>query len=536
MNGKTQMSKLEKTPDWCVSKLTSANQNTTPTGSFQVGSRNNDLTSYAGYLRRKYGFDKDQLFEKLKQQNSTLEAPLPKGEVRAIATSIAKYASIGLSTYDDIPLSRELASHLAPTTRNAEALGWMTYTGKAWAPDVTGGIVQESAKKFAELIYESAKSNSNHVDDAAKRARSILAASKVAKAVALASSDDLLRCKASDFDAKPNMLNLQNGTLDLATQVLRGHQPDDLITKLAHASYDPEATCPHFDKLLQDSLPLEHQKFALRLFGYSLLGVPDKQIFILFYGPGANGKSTLVNAVTYALGDYAANAEPSTFIKQKNPGIRNDLARLKGARMVATSELATGEILDAPLVKRITGGDPITARYLHKELFEYDPQFVMFMTTNALPVINGADAAMARRIVLVPFKNVIPEKGRDSALPEKLKAEASGIMNRLLEGLRDFMENGLSIPADLKTEADKYAQSSDMILGFLEDSCVIEHQGSVASNVLRIYYNMWCGENGLKPLSQPQFKAEMMKKTGLSPIRKNSGVVWPGLSVRRPSM
>jgi putative DNA primase/helicase len=534
------MTELENAPEWLVKELTScrtpANRNTSPSGFLSEGSRNKDLTSLAGFLRRRFGCGEDELFDRLMLDNNAANFPLPESEVRTIARSVAGYPNIGLSNYDDIPLSRSLAAHLVSTTRYSDALGWMTYTGKSWVSDGSAAAVQETAKKFAELIFQSTRSNSDQDDNAIKRARQILASNKISRAISLASSDPQIRCTVDDFDAQPNLLNMRNATLNLATGELRDHEAGDLITRVANASYDVEASCPNFDRLLNDSLPEEHRRFALRLFGYALLGVPDNQIFVLFYGQGANGKSTLVNAVTSAIGDYAANAEPSTFIRQKSPGIRNDLARLKGARMVVTSELATGEILDAPLVKRLTGGDPITARFLHKELFEYEPQFVMFMVTNALPVINGADAAMARRIALIPFDNIIPEEERDPSLPSKLKAETAGIMNRLLEGLRDFQENGLAMPDDLKAEADRYTRSSDMILGFLQDRCEEDPDSSVAAGLLQINYRTWCGENGLRPLSQPQFKEELIKKTNITPVRTRNGFVWPGLSLRRPSM
>lgn len=538
MNGKHQMYNIEHAPIWLLEKLTSAkrsaaNTNAPMTSFMHQGSRNTDLTSYAGFLRRKHGYNADQLFDQLMVMNMASPTPLHEAEVRTIAQSIARYTVSGLASYDDIPLSRDLAAHLAPAFRSTEAVGWMAYSGIAWESDTNGSAVQECAKKFAERIYESAITNSDPDSDAGKRARQILGAGKLAKAISLAASDDSLGAKWANYDAKPGLFNLPNGTLDFKTGLLRDHASDDLITKVGNAQFEDEATCPIFDKLLEDCLPEEHRNFLLRLFGYALLGQPKEQVFVLCYGPGANGKSTLVNAVTYAMGGYAMNAEPSTFIKQKNPGIRNDLARLKGARMVATSELATGEILDAPLVKRITGGDPITARFLHKELFEFDPEFVMFMITNALPVINGADSAMGRRVALIPFNRVIPEKDRDSSLPEKLKAEASGILNRLLEGLESYRANGLAIPEDLKAEAARYVQSSDMIYSFIEDRCELVPEGKVSSQVLNSAYRFWCGESGLRPLSQPQFRAEMIKKTEIAPTRTKEGMVWSGLALRR---
>lgn len=538
MYGKHQMNNIENAPKWLVEKLTSsqipaANSNAPVAGFMREGRRNTSLTSYAGFLRRKHRYDADQLYAELAVTNTGSSSPLPDAELRTIAKSISGRPVVGLASYDDVPLSRELADNLTPTFRSTEAVGWMVYNGTAWEADTNGSAVQECAKKFAERIYESAHANSDPDNNVAKKARQILGAGKLAKAISLAASDDCLRTKWASYDAQPGLFNLQNGTLELNEGLLRDHDPDDLVTKVGNARFDSEAKCPHFDKLLEDILPQEHRDFVLRLFGYALLGQPKEQVFVLCYGPGANGKSTLVNAVTHAMGGYAMNAEPSTFIKQKNPSIRNDLARLKGARMVATSELATGEILDAPLVKRITGGDPITARFLHKELFEFDPEFVMFMVTNALPVINGADGAMSRRVVLLPFNKVIPEEKRDPSLPEKLQGEASGILNRLLEGLESYRSNGLAIPEDLKAEAARYVQSSDMILGFIEDRCDFEPNGKTAAKDLHSRYRMWCIENGLRPLSQPQFKSEMIKKTKITPTRLKEGWVWPGLALRR---
>jgi putative DNA primase/helicase len=350
--------------------------------------------------------------------------------------------------------------------------------------------------------------------------------------MSLIESDTCLRANVADFDVGKNLINLANGTLDLEGCELRPHDPNDLLTKVANVAFDPDALCPHFDNLLQKTLPKDHRAFVLRLLGYALLGTPDEQVFAIFVGRGANGKSTLLNAAAHTLGDYSTNVEPSSFIKQKGEHIRNDLARLKGARLVSTSELATGEILDAALVKRFTGGDPITARALYKEHFEFKAEFVMFMTTNSLPVIDGGDSALARRLILVPFTNIVPEASRDTLLPEKLRGETAGILNRLLEGLSDYRKNGLSVPPDLKAAAAEYCSSSDMLATFIADNIVLADEAALGAQAFYESYQGWCFVTGIRPMSHPQFRPAMIKKLGVSPKRTKVGSMWPGIRRR----
>ncbi len=349
--------------------------------------------------------------------------------------------------YDDGPLAKLLAPFVAETSCRTPATGWLRFDGRRWANDPEGAHAREQIKTRLENLYQVALSGGDL--DIIKQARSLRSAGKIKKVFDLVSTDPSVSRDFHDFDQQEVEINLANGTLCLSGFSLRPHSPVDCITKLAEVDYDPDATCPEFDRFLSSTLPEELRNFVLRLFGYSLLGYPKEQVFTIFHGPGSNGKSTLVDAVASVLGDYSTNVEPSSFIRQKNAGVRDDLARLKGARMVATSELATGEILDAALVKRMTGGDVITARALYKEHFEFRPQFVIFMTTNAMPVIDGGDTALARRLVMVPFTNVVTAPQRDPDLPAKIRSEKSGILNRLLEGLTDYRKYGLCIPTNV---------------------------------------------------------------------------------------
>jgi putative DNA primase/helicase len=345
--------------------------------------------------------------------------------------------------------------------------------------------------------------------------------------------DPLVRAEIDDFDKNVSLFNVRNGTYDFSIGKLRPHQAEDMLTKVANVDHVPEAGCPVFLKVLGQSLPDEHADFLLRYLGYALQGDPKEQVFAILHGAGANGKSTVINAVSYLLGDYVANVEPSTLIKQKSERVRTDIARLHGVHLAVTSELATGEILDAPLVKRLTGNDLITARALYSSEFEFKPKFSLVMTTNALPVIDGADDALTRRIILIPFSNVVPEAERDSTLNSQLKSEASGIFNLLLIGLQDYHEQGLAIPDDIREERSRYAASSDMLASFLSDETVEDDAGTAKAADLYNRYRHWCGMSGLRCLSSPQFKRELIKK-GYESKRSSSGNAWLGLRLRKP--
>ena len=530
------MNKLEKTPVWVIDKLTSApksaNQNFNPTEFLAEGSRNNKLASIAGFLRRHHGLDGEQLQTALSSLNAQGASPLSENEVAGIAQSISNYPTQTRVEYDDGPLAKLLAPLVAETSCRTPATGWLYFDGKRWANDPEGAYAKEQIKTRLESFYQIACARGD-VDEI-RQARSLRTTNKIKKVFELVSTDPKIFRNFHDFDQEGSEINLGNGILQLSNFTLRPHSAAANFTKLASIVYDSEAVCPEFDKFMSTTLPKELGDFVLRLFGYAFLGNPKEQIFTIFHGHGSNGKSTLVDVLANVFGDYSTNVEPSSFIKQKNTGVRDDIARLKGARMVATSELATGEILDAALVKRMTGGDVITARALYKEHFEFRPQFVIFMTTNALPVIDGGDKALARRLVMVQFKNVISGAQRDPDLPAKIRSETSGIFNRLLEGLRSYQKNGLNIPQEVAREAAKYVASSDLIQSFLDDQCTIEEGVNVPARQLYQAYQSWSALNGTRPMSQPIFKQEIVKRTGKQQLRTNKNIEWPGIRLLTP--
>jgi putative DNA primase/helicase len=168
-------------------------------------------------------------------------------------------------------------------------------------------------------------------------------------------------------------------------------------------------------------------------------------MFILF-GAGANGKSTFLNTLMKLLGDYAIATPTDTFMKRNGEQISNDIARLRGTRLVTTTEAEQGKRLSEPLIKQITGNDAMTARFLYGEFFDFIPTFKIFMATNHKPLIRGTDYGIWRRIRLIPFTTTITPEKQDKHLEEKLVREGPGILNWLIEGAQRWCEKGLATP------------------------------------------------------------------------------------------
>ncbi len=232
--------------------------------------------------------------------------------------------------------------------------------------------------------------------------------------IALAESEPVIAVAPTMLDADPWALTVENGTLDLRSGQLRSHRPEDLITKLAPVVYDPEAEAPAWQAFIKHIMNGDGDMCAYlqRLSGYSMTGETSEQTMFVPFGAGANGKSTKLNTIRGVLGDYAKDTPPETLLAKRIPGASNDLARLQGARFVTAMETEAGNQLAEARVKQLTGGDPITARFLYGEYFEYVPQFKLFMATNHRPRIQGTDNGIWRRIHLIPSMCPSPRMSR----------------------------------------------------------------------------------------------------------------------------
>lgn len=163
----------------------------------------------------------------------------------------------------------------------------------------------------------------------------------------------------ANLDANPYLLNVANGTINLRTGELRQHLREDMITKIVPVVYDPNAQAPGWEAFLNRILGGNQRliEFVQRAVGDSLTGDTSEQCLFLYYGPGANGKSVFLSAVSEIIGEYGQQARTETLMLRKNPGVPNNIAALRGARLVSGTEAEQGERLAEALVKQLTGGD-----------------------------------------------------------------------------------------------------------------------------------------------------------------------------------
>ncbi len=338
----------------------------------------------------------------------------------------------------------------------------------------------------------------------AKWARSSESRGRIQAMIELAKSEAAIPVSPTQLDADAWLLNCANGTIDLRIAKLSPHRREDLNTKIVPVEYDPEARCPLFKEFLRQILKNNSEliNFLQRSIGYALTGSTVEQVLFILWGGGANGKSTFLEVIRAVLCEYGRTADAALLMHKNHDGVRNDVARLAGARFVSTSETEAGRHLAEVLVKQLTGGDKVAARFLYSEFFEFDAQFKLFLTTNHKPVIRGTDNAIWRRIRLVPFEVTIPQEKQDRELPLKLRAELQGILAWAVRGCLRWQKSGLGQPEKVSTATAAYREEMDVIGTFLKDCCAVKKDARVAPANLYAAYKKWCEASGERPLTQ----------------------------------
>lgn len=374
---------------------------------------------------------------------------------------------------------------------------WLAWDGKRWHVDTTQQV-RQWARETVRAIYTEAAGMANETDRKliARHAVRSEAEARIDALISLAQMDCPVLPEHLDQD--PWLLNVQNGTLDLHTGELRSHQREDLLTKLVLVAYDSAASCPTWEAFLERILAGRQDviDFLQRAIGYSLTGDTSEQCLFLLYGIGANGKSTCLEVVHKLLGDYAERAEFSTFLHKDRDSVRNDLAKLRGARFVAAGEVDEGRRLAESLVKSLTGEDTVSARFLFGEFFDFRPQFKLFLAANHLPVIRGTDYAIWRRIRVIPFIVTIPVEEQDRTLPAKLKAELSGILAWAVRGCLAWQQEGRLIePEAVRAATTAYQTEMDTLAAFIEECCLIKAGSQVKAGDLLTAYQRWSGDS-----------------------------------------
>ena len=410
---------------------------------------------------------------------------------------------------------------------------WIVWTGTHWRPDDTAEVQRRAKETVASLLTDAAK-----IKDADKRAKHIRLAiaaqrgARIASMIELAKSEPGIPVTPHQLDRDLWLLNVKNGTLDLHTGILRPHRQDELITKLAPVLYDPKATCSTWLGFLKRIMAGDQDliRFLQKVFGYALTGDAREQCVFIAHGGGANGKTTALTTVAAVVGPYAQHTPTETLLVKRGDSIPNDVARLHGARLVTAAEAECNRHLAEALVKQLTGGDKIAARFLHGEFFEFQPTFKLFLAVNHKPIIRGTDYAIWRRIRLIPFTVTIPEEEQDRGLPAKLKSEGAGILTWAVQGCLLWQQEGLTPPKAVLDATADFRDEMDTVGSFLDERCVRDPDAQTPSTRLYDAYKAWCEAHAENAMSKLDFGARVAEK-GFVRGRTKTGRFWRGLSV-----
>ena len=409
---------------------------------------------------------------------------------------------------------------------------WIFYDQKRWqvgAHEKIRRFAQDTAKG---LYFEAAKADDQ--DLAAKIAKWANTSCRSAALTAmLKEASALLAIEPDKLDADPWLFNCNNCTINLKTGLVQPHSRSDFITKITPVDFLPEAKAPTFIKVIHACLDPDLIDFVQRFFGYCMSGSTKEQVIIICYGTGQNGKSTVINSLSKALGDYAQTTRPETLMIKYNNQNTSDLAKLKGARLVTAAEAEDGQRLAESAIKQMTGGEKIQARAMYADWFEFTPEFKIILCTNHKPIIRGTDYAIWRRIRLIPWVVTIPEDEQDKELPEKLQKELPGILRWIVEGAAKWLQSGLETPEKIKMATQEYQSEQNIIRNFLECECIEKPGVFVGATDLFKGFDVWRTDEGQRKITQTKF-GRMLQEMGYQKTRSSVGrMIYAGIGLYR---
>jgi putative DNA primase/helicase len=411
---------------------------------------------------------------------------------------------------------------------------WMRWTGRRWEPitdqQAAAQAAEDLRKNYAEALSWSSAT------DAVKRLTRLTVETcsfqRVNGGLSFLKGKPGFHTEADEWDADPWLLNVKNGIIDLKTGTMEKHDPKRLLTKLAPVDYDPNARGPAWEEHLSYFLPSDDvRRQVQRDLGMALVGGDLQEMLPIWYGAGANGKSTTARAIQAVLGDYAMQAAPNLLIQRRHEQHPTELADLVGRRAVFSIEVGATARLDEAKVKGLTGGDRVKARYMRQDFFEFASTWTIFLLCNHRPTITGTDGGIWRRVRLIPWAVSIPvdQQEPQEAVVERLTAEGSAILRWLLDGLSDWQQEPHWIAAEVQAATADYRTEQDRLAGFLADCCELRQHTSAGVGELYDAYSEWCESNGEEALGKRAF-GERLRDRGLSQRKADKGLRrWVGM-------
>ena len=499
------------------------------------GSRNDELFRQASSLRARH-IPLEVAVGEITNMAKQCIPSLPQKEAMTIVHGVYERYESGTVNNTDLGNSKRLVRSHGDSIRYLyEMKKWMYWDGDRWILDEDGKVMRLAKKTAIGINNEAAAiADDNLRSDAQKHARTSESQRSLIAMIDLAKTEDGIPLAACHLDTDNYVLGVNNGVVSLRSgQLMHGATKELYLTKRATVYFDSAAQCPTWLEFLEQVLGADEEliRFIQRSIGYSLTGDTSEQVLFFLYGIGANGKSTFVNTLQTILGDYSQQAQVSTFMTKGKGSINNDTARLRGSRFVATTETEEGSRFNESELKQLTGGDTITARFLHQEYFEFKPNFKLWISGNHKPYIQGNDIGIWRRIRLVPFEVSVRPEDQDKDLTAKLLAESSGILNWALEGCRLWLAEGLGGCEVVDKATRAYKSEMDVISGWITECCTENANVKTPSSTLYESFKTWAIFNGEYVVNNRKFKQKLEEK-GMHFSRTSKGSVYSGLKLQ----
>ena len=414
--------------------------------------------------------------------------------------------------------------------------GWYYYTGRKWVFDKIGRIIQMADESIKKMKSEYSLCDGEEEEKAfLKHLRSTR--SNKGKTNMLKEAQHLLPVLPGEFDAHARYFNCHNGYLDLKTGDLRPHKADLFFAKESHVDYTDKIDCPQWITFLHQIFAGDQDliRYIQKAIGYSLTGATTEQCMFILHGNGRNGKSVFLDLINEIMGDYACNIQPQSIMVKNAFGgnqANSDIARLQGSRFVTTTEPNEGMRFDEGLIKQLTGGDKITARFLYKDEFEFTPEFKIWIASNHKPIIRGRDDGIWRRMILIPFQVQIPMDKVDKYLKYKLRKELPGILNWAVQGCALWQREGLEPPKVITDATKDYRSEMDVVATFIGECLEVTGQSyhEVRAKDLYSLYKAWAVENEQYVMSSTKFGREFGLK--FEKIKNSAGnMIYQGIKI-----
>jgi putative DNA primase/helicase len=401
---------------------------------------------------------------------------------------------------------------------------WLEWTGTHWRRAPLG-----LAFTFARSLTRTLNRNSEH------KVKAITGRASFSKGVETFAQRGPLSIQQERLDRDPMLLATPDGTVDLRTGELRESNPDDYLTMCAAVGpAAPGTPAPTWMRFLDEATGGDQELIAFlqRWAGYCLTGETIEHALLFVYGPGGNGKTVFANTLTGILGSYATIAPMDTFTAQVGDRHPTDLAMLRGARLVTASETEEGRAWAESRIKQMTGGEPITARFMRQDFFTYVPNFKLLLIGNHKPILRNVDEAARRRFRIVPFIRK-PEQP-DQRLAEKLRLEWPAILRWAIDGCLAWQREGLNVPPVVRAASEEYFEQQDVLGAWAAERCVFAGHLQERPSRLLADFNGWAEANGEKPISRNRLREWLERQGGITYKRIHGYDHVSGIGLRPP--